>query len=111
MSTHTVPTTAPDEPDPRRVGPACDPLNHPTPGNVTTADRAYVYDRDAMTCQECGDGPLPIYGTKVPGITGPIVTRRWATLDHVTPRRHGGCHHPHNLRVLCQGCNPRRGHE
>lgn len=110
MSRHTVPTTAPAPQDPSRVvGPPCKPLGHPTPGNVPANVRAYVYARDALTCQECGAGPLPRYGDLIDGPHGPVVTRRYATLDHVIERRDGGCHHAHNLRVLCQTCNPRLG--
>lgn len=100
MDSTTVPTTAPDEAPRDRV--ACEPLGYPTPGNVSLADREAVYARDAMTCQLCPDAqPLPRYGSPEH-----LTTRRYATIDHVIERGAGGCHHPHNLRVLCQSCNP-----
>lgn len=104
MSMHTVPTPPPAEADAASVAP-CEPVTR-QPGEkrtrVTDTVRAYVYDRDARTCQRCGTGPLITTTERV----GELSAARYLTLDHVIEWSAGGCDHAHNLRVMCSACNP-----
>lgn len=63
---------------------------------VTDEVRQGIYQRDNWTCQLClttVDATLPPHHT-------------WAaTLDHITPRAHGGTHEPENLRLTHRYCN------
>ena len=57
--------------------------------------RAEVFERDAWTCQYCGD---------------PSLCPASATADHVVPDVAGGSHLPANLRTACRSCNCSRRH-
>ena len=59
------------------------------------ATRAYVLKRDQWTCQWCGID-LTHYDVK-------------ATVDHVTPKAHGGTDTADNLVAACFTCNSSRG--
>jgi 5-methylcytosine-specific restriction endonuclease McrA len=53
--------------------------------------RRSIFARDQFTCQYCG------------------VVGRELTLDHVTPRRHGGPSTWENLVTCCKRCNTKKG--
>ena len=62
----------------------------PPKGNpVSLRERFKILNRDNFTCQYCGRKP-------------PDVTLE---VDHKTPRKHGGSHHPSNLVTACWECN------
>lgn len=62
--------------------------------------RASIYERDGWVCQLCGSPVDP---------EAPAQSRESATLDHITPRAHGGSDDPSNLRLAHMGCNADRG--
>ena len=47
--------------------------------------QAAILERDAHTCQQCGDTAVQV--------------------DHITPRSDGGSNTPNNLRALCRRCH------
>jgi len=51
--------------------------------------RLGVLKRDGYRCYQCGE--------------------KANTVDHITPRRLGGTHHPSNLRACCARCNSLKG--
>jgi len=53
--------------------------------------RRSVFARDNYTCQYCG------------------ASGKELTIDHVTPKRHGGGMHWENLVACCRRCNTRKG--
>ncbi len=53
--------------------------------------RRTVFARDNYTCQYCG------------------ITSKDLTIDHVTPKRHGGQMHWENLVTACRKCNMKKG--
>jgi len=53
--------------------------------------RRSIFARDNYTCQYCG------------------VQSRDLTIDHITPKRHGGGLHWENLVACCRRCNTRKG--
>lgn len=53
--------------------------------------RRSVFARDNYTCQYCGS------------------TSKDLTIDHVTPKRHGGGMHWENLVACCRRCNTKKG--
>lgn len=63
---------------------------------VTTKIRNAIYDRDNWTCQLCQQPVTRDYDPD----------DMWsASLDHITPRSHGGTHDPSNLRLAHRYCN------
>ena len=63
---------------------------------VTTKVRTAIYDRDNWTCQLCHQPVTRDYDPD----------DMWsASLDHITPRSHGGTHDPSNLRLTHRYCN------
>ncbi len=62
----------------------------PSPPSVPRAVRALVYERDGHRCRACG-------------------STENLTIDHVTPRKHGGGNEEANLQTLCGPCNSRKG--
>ena len=56
--------------------------------------RMAIYLRDGMACAYCGSG---------------LEDGAQLTLDHLTPRSHGGTHAETNLVTCCQKCNSVRG--
>ena len=63
-------------------------------------DRIAIFARDDWTCQICGE---PVDWTAEPN------SDWYPTLDHITPRSHGGNHEPENLRTAHRWCNSVRG--
>lgn len=39
----------------------------------------------------------------------PLGDLKWATIDHIHPRAHGGSHDPDNLTLACLSCNSKKG--
>lgn len=67
---------------------------------ITWLDRMALYARDNWTCQICGE---PVDYTAEP-------TSDWyPSVDHITPRSHGGTHDWDNLRCAHKWCNSVRG--
>ena len=61
----------------------------PSPGGRMHRQR--IYERDAHTCQFCGNGA--------------------SSLDHLVPKRHGGQDRWENLVAACGTCNRNKGEE
>jgi hypothetical protein len=61
--------------------------------NITNATRNAVWTRDHGACVECG-------------ATGPDAELHF---DHVIPWSKGGSNEAHNLQLLCDRCNRRKG--
>lgn len=86
----------------------CNPCGHEVrkrsqKGNWITKDRRLaLYERDAWTCQLCGD---PIDRNAQPG------TRGYPTLDHIEPQSLALIpdHSDRNLRTAHLSCNSKRG--
>jgi hypothetical protein len=57
---------------------------------ITAALRWEIWERDDFRCKRCG-------------------ARRFLTVDHIHPERHGGTLDPHNLQTLCHPCNSSKG--
>lgn len=64
--------------------------------------RAYVFHRDAYTCQWCGVRSSVEHEGFLGGPAWCLVP------DHVISRRNGGAHHPANLQTLCGSCNAKK---
>ena len=62
------------------------------PVNAVTFSRRNIFKRDRFTCQYCGVQP----GTEE------------LTIDHVTPRSHGGLSNWENCVLACVACNARK---
>lgn len=58
-------------------------------GMVDAETRAYVFDRDKNTCQDCG-------------------STDHLCIDHIIPVNRGGDSSPENLQVLCKPCNSKK---
>lgn len=90
------------------------PLSFRNPSHA--ALRAFVFQRDAFQCRECGAKALKVphlydgrYGITVDTMTGgKNPTNDVLVVDHVLTRRAGGNHHPENLQTLCETCNKRK---
>jgi hypothetical protein len=76
--------------------------------------RAFVFRTDNFMCCSCCLFADPCFDEK--SFDG--FESVWAykdgkkvffQLDHLIPRRLGGCSSPHNLRVLCAPCNAKKG--
>lgn len=61
---------------------------------ITKQKRLAIYLRDGMCCAYCGDS---------------LEDNITLTLDHLTPRNHGGDNHETNLITACHKCNSSRG--
>lgn len=67
---------------------------------ITRAKRLAIYERDEWRCKLCGDPVrLDVHHNH----------REAPTLDHITPRLHGGDDEEDNLRLAHRHCNSRRG--
>ena len=81
----------------------------PNGSGVPTSMRRRVFREENYTCAECRVTgyerrfPRGGYGyyTDKPGV--------YLSIDHITPKCHGGTHARENLRVLCTTCNTRKG--
>jgi hypothetical protein len=71
--------------------------------------RAFVFRRDAFTCQGCCltplvpdtyDGRKPLWITEQP--------RNLLIVDHVIAVKNGGSCHPDNLQAMCETCNAKK---
>lgn len=58
--------------------------------------RHHIYVRDNWTCQYCGRSGANNFEAW---------NQAWFTIDHVTPRKHGGKDEDSNLVVACHTCN------
>lgn len=67
---------------------------------VSESRRVAIYERDGWTCQICREA---VDRTASP--TGPW----FPSLDHITPRSHGGSDDDDNLRLTHRWCNSVRG--
>lgn len=65
-------------------------------GWITATSRLAIYLRDGFSCMWC---LCPLH-TAHP---------RNVTLDHITPREHGGSNAPNNIVTACKTCNSERG--
>lgn len=64
---------------------------------ITNSERHSIYQRDSWTCWLC----LEVVDHSLIGTTS-----EWRpSLDHITPRSHGGSNHPDNLRLAHFWCN------
>lgn len=67
---------------------------HPKPethkANISESLRWSVWERDNFTCQLCG-------------------SRRYLSVDHITPESKGGTLEIGNLQTLCRSCNSKKG--
>ena len=63
--------------------------------------RAALYERDGWECVYCGRGPRDK--------RNPQQAMVILTLDHITPRSHGGGNESTNLVTACKTCNSSRG--
>lgn len=61
---------------------------------ITKEKRQAIYRRDDYTCAYCGRG----YKSD----------RSRLTLDHIKPRKQGGCNKPTNLVTACDTCNTQK---
>lgn len=68
---------------------------------ITKARRERLHTRDAWTCWMCGLTCDPTLD--------PSKDNLYPTLDHLTPRSHGGRDDDDNLKTACRGCNVQRG--
>ena len=67
---------------------------------IRRSTRLAIYTRDGFRCTYCG---RPVATARKPHLA-PLL----ATLDHVTPREHGGSNEPANLVTACKPCNERK---
>lgn len=65
-------------------------LQRPTKAAEDREQRWRIWERDDFRCRRCG-------------------SRRFLTLDHITPRLHGGGGEDTNLQTLCRSCNSKKG--
>jgi len=72
---------------------------------ITKAERERIYRRDNWQCQICNEPVIKNYDwSKGYNPKGP-------SLDHITPRSHGGTDEPSNLRLAHHHCNTLRGNK
>lgn len=67
---------------------------------IAPSVRLAVFERDAWTCQLCGEAVQPDANPQ---------SDWYPSLDHIVPKSRGGAHSPENLRTAHRWCNSIRG--
>jgi 5-methylcytosine-specific restriction endonuclease McrA len=70
--------------------------HQPTGRWITVHKRLAIYLRDGFHCLAC---KKDLHGVSPAAIT----------LDHISPRSHGGTNHESNIYTCCHECNSKRG--
>jgi 5-methylcytosine-specific restriction endonuclease McrA len=82
------------------------PLNFKT--KKAQAIRAYIYQRDNYTCQECQEVAV-IIPLNYDGKVTLYIKDGWLEIDHIKSRFRSGDNSLNNLTTLCNRCNSSKG--
>jgi 5-methylcytosine-specific restriction endonuclease McrA len=81
-----------------------------TPISVSVAKRLLI-ERDGLVCPDCGVlmwDPLWAIDDRGGYIGDTLDAKAEVTVDHLTPRSHGGLNVWGNFQLCCRSCNTRR---